>query len=107
MPVAEKTNAGRTRWLRTPASTAGPPTVPSSGAMLDTYFEGGFSRKNYQQWKKEEIRFLEDNGEILHAFYKKMGYAYKKYVTRRFTLPSAAARGENVRAVSGEGALGG
>lgn len=51
---------------------------------IANYFEGGFSRKNYQQWKKEEIRFLEDNGEIMHAFYKKMGYAYKKYVRQQF-----------------------
>jgi hypothetical protein len=51
---------------------------------IANYFEGGFSRKNYQQWKKEEIRFLEDNGEIMHAFYKKMGYAYKKYIRQQF-----------------------
>jgi GT2 family glycosyltransferase len=51
---------------------------------IANYFEGGFSRKNYQQWKREEIRFLEDNGEVMHAFCKKMDYAYKKYVRQQF-----------------------
>jgi len=51
---------------------------------IANYFEGGFSRQNYQQWKKEEIRFLEDNGEMMHAFCKKMDYAYKKYVRQQF-----------------------
>jgi len=48
------------------------------------YFEGGFSRQNYERWKREEIRFLESLGENLHGMYKKASFLYKKYIKKQF-----------------------
>lgn len=48
------------------------------------YFEGGFSRQNYERWKREEIRFLESLGENFLALYKKIAFFYKKYFKKQF-----------------------
>ena len=48
------------------------------------YFEGGFSRQNYERWKREEIHFLESIGENFHAIYKKASFLYKKYIRKLF-----------------------
>jgi glycosyltransferase involved in cell wall biosynthesis len=48
------------------------------------YFEGGFSRQNYELWKREEIQFLESLGENFLATYKKIAFFYKKYVKKQF-----------------------
>ena len=50
------------------------------------YFEGGFSRQNYERWKREEIRFLECLGENFLATYKKIAFFYKKYFKKQFRV---------------------
>jgi len=50
---------------------------------IANYFEGGFSRQNYERWKEEEVRFIESIGRYAFAFYKRIGLYYKKYVRGR------------------------
>jgi len=50
------------------------------------YFEGGFSRQNYERWKMEELRFLDSLGENFLALYKKIAFFYKKYCKKQFRV---------------------
>jgi len=50
------------------------------------YFEGGFSRQNYESWKREEIHFLNSLGENFLALYKKIAFFYKKYFKKQFRV---------------------
>lgn len=50
------------------------------------YFEGGFSRQNYERWKREEIRFLDSLGENFLALYLRISYFYKKYFKKQFRV---------------------
>lgn len=45
---------------------------------IANYFEGGFSRQNYDCWKKEEIVFLKSVGRHFYAEYKRLGWLWKK-----------------------------
>ncbi|SNB45024.1 glycosyltransferase family 2 protein [Geobacter sp. DSM 9736] len=46
--------------------------------VICTYYEGGFSRQNPEQWKVEEIRFLRSNGRYLYAEYRRLSWFWKK-----------------------------
>lgn len=50
------------------------------------YFEGGFSRQNYERWKREEIQFLECLGENFLALYKRIAFYFKKYFKKQFRV---------------------
>jgi glycosyltransferase involved in cell wall biosynthesis len=53
---------------------------------IANYFEGGFSRQNYERWKREEIRFLESLGENLLVLHKKIAFFFKKYFKQQFRV---------------------
>ncbi len=45
--------------------------------VIANYYEGGYSRQHYNQWKREELSFLFSQGKFLMYFYKIASFYFK------------------------------